>query len=616
MRLALRNELEKLTVDRLKNLAKDVGARLTGAGKKGEVVERLLTLSVIGSLGKRIADVSEVTLSYITEEVKAELLKLPPLDEISDWTKSLKSLQQFHFVNLFLYLVESRDKTFDQQSMRAFKSLKAFKFYADGYVQNMWLHKVPDSDLLVMRAFCFHSLTADPALKVFIILSGSSGDVYSAHCNCVAGLGASCNHIAAALFALEDAVKRGRSELPIQPSRTSLPMQWNQPPKKVIQATPLQDIQFVKAAYGKVSQDSQHKLSVHAFDPRAPQDREINTGKLNTLLSALSNSFPNSGLLQFWRDGPRTVSPVNCISALITEEIQGLLLFDEARAMAFDLSSPELDAPALLERKEMLDAMVISNELAYKVEELTRGQAENRLWHDLRNGHLTSSRFGKVLHRRNSTASTCLVTEIMGYKPHFSTAAMRWGTNNESHARTAYLHHKTAARNPVIYQESGLHLYPSASYLGASSDGLLTDPSIDGIPIGCLEIKCPFSLHGQSLLELTPEEIATRFNDFCLEKLDNGSVHLKRNHNFYAQVQGEMHIIGVEWCDFVVYTPRGIFVERIVHDGMYWEETLLPQLQNFYRDHVIPELCTAAIYRQMHAFSVKSQYCADLQHEP
>ena len=49
----------------------------------------------------------------MTNEVVKSLADLPPLEEITDWTKSLEAVKHFHFVNIYLYLVESRDKTFD-----------------------------------------------------------------------------------------------------------------------------------------------------------------------------------------------------------------------------------------------------------------------------------------------------------------------------------------------------------------------------------------------------------------------------------------------------------------------------------------------------------------------
>ena len=60
--------------------------------------------------------------------MRQELLNLPKFEEIELWIKSLEPMKQFHFVNLYVYLVESRDKMLDKESLQAFKSLKGYKF--------------------------------------------------------------------------------------------------------------------------------------------------------------------------------------------------------------------------------------------------------------------------------------------------------------------------------------------------------------------------------------------------------------------------------------------------------------------------------------------------------
>ena len=98
-------------------------------------------------------------------------------------------IADFTFMNLLIYLVFGWDRTFDMQSMRAFKSLKAYRFFADGLDSNVWLHDcATDSPCVVfMRGFVQHSLSTDLPLETFVALDGDSGDVYSPQCNCVSG---------------------------------------------------------------------------------------------------------------------------------------------------------------------------------------------------------------------------------------------------------------------------------------------------------------------------------------------------------------------------------------------------------------------------------------------
>lgn len=132
-------------------------------------------------------------ISYLTEGVKRVLRDLPPFDSVRQWDKKLSGvLKEFTFMNLLIYLVYGRDKTFDMQILKAFKSLKAFKFFYDGFVRNVWVHQCPTNNelhlrVLYFRAFVHHSLTCESPLEVYISVNGDTGDVYSGKCSCVSG---------------------------------------------------------------------------------------------------------------------------------------------------------------------------------------------------------------------------------------------------------------------------------------------------------------------------------------------------------------------------------------------------------------------------------------------
>ena len=44
------------------------------------------------------------------------------------------------------------------------------------------------------------------------------------------------------------------------------------------------------------------------------------------------------------------------------------------------------------------------------------------------------------------------------------------------------------------------------------------------------------------------------------------------------------------WCDFVVYTEKGVSVERITYDSDFWNQDLLPKLTAFYDNCLAPEI--------------------------
>ncbi len=96
----------------------------------------------------------------------------------------------------------------------------------------------------------------------------------------------------------------------------------------------------------------------------------------------------------------------------------------------------------------------------------------------------------------------------------------------------------------------GFIVRPDAPWLGSSPDGVIFDPS-GNPPFGLLEVKCP---NIQSYV------------DCPYLKMSGGALKLGRQHKYYWQVQGQMLLTGLEWCDFVVCAQEDMLVERIYKD--------------------------------------------------
>ena len=115
--------------------------------------------------------------------------------------KDLSALTHFTFMQLYHYLVNSKEKLFDKKSMEAFKSLKVYQYFADGLVTNVWTHHLQreDSSLVIVKGYCFASLKAKTTYTVHVLLK-TYGEIAGGACTCVAGEGQACSHIAFLLF--------------------------------------------------------------------------------------------------------------------------------------------------------------------------------------------------------------------------------------------------------------------------------------------------------------------------------------------------------------------------------------------------------------------------------
>ena len=89
---------------------------------------------------------------------------------------------------------------------------------------------------------------------------------------------------------------------------------------------------------------------------------------------------------------------------------------------------------------------------------------------------------------------------------------------------------------------------------------------------------------------ITPTDTCATSGFCCTADQNTGQLKLKRNHAYFSHVQSHRAIGQRPWCDFVIYTTKGLSVQRIEYNKKFWEEDLLPKFSNFYDHCVGPEI--------------------------
>ncbi|XP_076834486.1 uncharacterized protein LOC143480599 [Brachyhypopomus gauderio] len=178
--------------------------------------------------------------------------------------------------------------------------------------------------------------------------------------------------------------------------------------------------------------------------------------------------------------------------------------------------------------QEMLHliSLAVTPEIANQIEKATRSQSSSREWHELRKPRVTASRFREICHVRGWSSAENLAQRIL--KGTHQTADMRRGLAMETAAVEEYC----GLRN-VNFSPCGFLVHPDAPWLGASPDGLIYDPR-EYPPYGLVEVKCP---NIRSYVDCT-----------YLGAM-NGTLALKHQHAYYWQIQGQLLISGLKWCD-------------------------------------------------------------------
>ena len=131
--------------------------------------------------------------------------------------------------------------------------------------------------------------------------------------------------------------------------------------------------------------------------------------------------------------------------------------------------------------------------------------------------------------------------------------------------------------------ECGLCLHPHFGFLGASPDRIVVDEGANP-PVGLVGVKCPFTSFSNK--QTIIEAALHREHDFCCKLID-GCPSLTKHHAYTYQVQGQLAITGLEWCNFVVWLGKGqVFVQRIWQDKEMWEDEMLPALLSAYEQYM------------------------------
>lgn len=108
---------------------------------------------------------------------------------------------------------------------------------------------------------------------------------------------------------------------------------------------------------------------------------------------------------------------------------------------------------------------------------------------------------------------------------------------------------------------------------------------------GLLEIKCP---NVKSCV------------DCPYLKLQNGTPELKQQHAYYCQVQGQMLISGLDWCDLVVYAQDDMKIQRIYKD--MFRETLYLHYFDAYISGALYKLYQRYLYLHVYRNSVSKLF--------
>ena len=371
---------------------------------------------------------------------------------------------------------------------------------------------------------------------------GNCISIESANCMCPAGKSGSCVHVAALLLTLAEVT---------QTACTSLPCAWSRP------STHGQPQQTAQLDFGKAS--------VEGYKPY--------TGGHVLDVTALLLSCEQVGIVtgagRFFSQEQQRQREFQS-SLLTTDDLAAkAVLSDPIDKLSHkDISEITVD--------DLIKALEVTPQEVALIQEMTTGQKENPLWMDARQWRVTASNFGRVCNRRRDPGffPSSLVKLCLGDYGSILSPPLQWGCTHEGVAIKAY-----EQKTGLQVHHCGIFLSWENSFLGASPDGVLVG---DDKEFGILEVKCPY----KHRLNAIPD--ACKDNNFHLELVD-GQAQLRKTHDYYFQVTGQLAITEAAFCDFVTWTCNDLHVVRVYLDSQLWGE-MLKKVKDFYYTSLAPEI--------------------------
>ena len=467
--------------------------------------------------------------------------------------------------------------------MGDFKSVNnsASSLFRCGHVQRIQVFQEISSNSTFIRADCLPEMKKDHVYKIGMKLDASTFDICGAQCGCPAGKGpkASCKHIAALCYALEE-FSRVRS-LPEFLTCTDKLQTWNQPRPRKLDPIPDENLRLRKQEImPPKKRSSQLTRVVSVFDPRPEHLRTLDPKVSEHLRCSLLSVNKSCAFLHILVPDVEKIHHDHSYSLDPS-------LWEPASTATNDDNTDNADYTARILEEDIIttfkEDLQVSSALRQSIEEDTRQQSSSKEWFSVRAHRITSSICGRILIQKKKTIPLlrqCLYPKSM-LDP--LPAAIAWGRRYEPVALRKYT--EFMIRNGhcgLTADPCGFVIHQTKGWLGASPDARVVDPSC-GLT-GIAEFKCPYSKRDKS-----PQE-ACDDADFCCE-LVNGQLQLKRQHHYFHQVQLQLYVSSdmFSFCDFCVYTPVDVAVERI-YPCKEWMSNNIPQLEDYFDKYMLPEI--------------------------
>ena len=118
-------------------------------------------------------------------QIDGEVFPDPYCIDEKEWVNDVTTSPDLQFGDIYTYLIDTKG-TYTQETLKAYKSLEAYNYFYNGYVQTVLSYEL--NRYTCLKAKVNPSQKApDHGYEAWVILSKRKISVITAHCKCMAG---------------------------------------------------------------------------------------------------------------------------------------------------------------------------------------------------------------------------------------------------------------------------------------------------------------------------------------------------------------------------------------------------------------------------------------------
>lgn len=485
--------------------------------------------------------------------------------ELEGFSSDLSCMPSFSLFDLFNYLVY-QTANYDRKKLKAYKSCEDYRLFFDGYVENLMYTEVPEKNICVFKSAIKptqkdKTYLNKPFYDAWVIVDKQTSEVKMAYCTCIGGADGACRHIGATLYELEAYEVK---------SVTDGDNMWKKRPRQHDHPVSVKRLKITKAQNPSLS-SGRDEGNLENFDPRPMDQRKCYDDEdISSITSDLRKISPNLQILD-------VLETMNENYEEVVQEKE--VYFECVKLSVMKKAERFYDSSSKLLSDEDYDSFIndlkLDQDRVNLIKNSTIGQSSNSLWLELRKGMLTASNFRAVCKAvENEKACPSLLKTLMYQYGEISAPAVLWGQKKENAAMNLYWRVTRKLHKCAKIEKHGLLVAKHMSYIGCSVDGMFSCKCHQS---KVLEVKCPYTHRNDH-----PKDVALLKG--C--SLENNKLVLLPTSDYYHQVQGQMGLYGVDECDLIIYTCKGIAVVTVNFDISFFDN-MIHKLKMFFRNHLV-----------------------------